>query len=411
MNSPRFIWALLILIIFITGITNEALHAQFLIHVDAGAMDRQNCIIAVNFPAPVDEGVYRMKTEGQNQVLIQVDAHNTGRFILESLKAGSIQQFSLDTTDVLHSSKSQANLVSVSLKERIAEVSVSGKPVLAYYVKNSLPPHYIDPSISRGGYIHPLYSPSGIPLTTHMDSSRHPHHLGVWSPWTNTRFNGNTPDFWNLPEGTAKIYVSDTLDAIQQGPVFGGLTNRHFYADITDNVPVMALNEQWELTMYQLPNENAYRMFDLNLEQSANTSAPLILPEYHYGGMAFRGHSDWNQPENVSFLTSEGYDRQTGNETRARWAAMWGNVDGKKAGVAILSHPSNPRAPQPIRIHPETPYFVFAPIQLGEMIIKPGNPYQASYRFITFDGEPDTEKIDQLWQNFAYPPGIFVEIK
>lgn len=410
MNTHRIIWLLSLLMLFFIG-PAETLVAQFRIHVHAEAFERLNSVISVQFPASIDQGVYRMESNKGHTVHVQVDTKNKGRFVLRKLKAGSSVKFSLDSTNILTTPFSQADIVSVSLKKRTADLSVAGKTVLSYYVKNSLTPEYIDPAISRGGYIHPLYSPSGVPLTTHMDSSLHPHHLGVWSPWTNIKFNGNTPDFWNLPEGTAKIYVSDSLDAIRQGPVFGGLANRHFYADISNNVPVMALNEQWKVRVYQLPENSGYRMVDLQLVQTTNTSNPLILPEYHYGGMAFRGHTDWNNPDNVSFVTSEGFNRQTGNETRARWAAMWGTINGRKAGVAILGHPSNPRAPQPVRIHPETPYFVFAPVQLGEMVIKPGDPYRATYRFITFDGEPDIEQIDQLWKNFAYPPTTFVEIK
>src|SRR5699024_11774880 len=60
----------------------------------------------------------------------------------------------------------------------------------------------------------------------------------------------------------------------------------------------------------------------------------------------------------VSFLTSKGYNRNNGNKTRARWVHIGGTVNGKLVGVAILGHPDNFRAPQPVRINPETPYMV-----------------------------------------------------
>src|SRR5699024_451082 len=138
---------------------------------------------------------------------------------------------------------------------------------------------------------------------------------------------------------------------------------------------------------------------------------PLVLPEYHYGGMAFRGHKNWDDPEKVTFLTSEGYDRSSGNETRARWVHMGGMVDGQRAGIAVLSHPDNFRAPQPIRVHAETPYFVYAPMQLGEMAIEPGSPYVMRYRYVTYDGDPDPELLDRLWNDYAYPPGVTVEVQ
>src|SRR5699024_2173268 len=111
---------------------------------------------------------------------------------------------------------------------------------------------------------------------------------------------------------------------------------------------------------------------------------------------------------NVSFLTSKGYNRNNGNKTRARWVHIGGTVNGKLVGVAILGHPDNFRAPQPVRINPETPYMVFAPMQLGDMVIKPGSPYVMRYRFVTYDGKPDVERLNQLWNDYAYPVGVTV---
>ena len=75
----------------------------------------------------------------------------------------------------------------------------------------------------------------------------------------------------------------------------------------------------------------------------------------------------------------------------------------------MMGHPENFRHPQPIRIHPEIPYFNFAPTQLGKMTIVPGSPYISQYRFVTYDGEPDPEVLDRMWNDFAYPPGVTVQ--
>jgi hypothetical protein len=76
-----------------------------------------------------------------------------------------------------------------------------------------------------------------------------------------------------------------------------------------------------------------------------------------------------------------------------------------------MDYPQNFRYPQPVRIHPEEPYFVYAPMQLGEMRIEPGSPYTARYRYVTYDGEPDTELLNRLWNDYAYPPGVTVKEK
>ena len=93
---------------------------------------------------------------------------------------------------------------------------------------------------------------------------------------------------------------------------------------------------------------------------------------------------------------------------RCRWCYIGGKIpgeDGKSTtgGLAILSHPSNFRSPQPVRIHPDMPYFTFSPQELGEFKIEPGTPYVSRYRIVTTDGAADKELLDRLWNDFATP--------
>jgi hypothetical protein len=46
----------------------------------------------------------------------------------------------------------------------------------------------------------------------------------------------------------------------------------------------------------------------------------------------------------------------------------------------------------------------FAPTQAGEFVIKPGEPYVARHRIVVFDGPPNREELDRLWNDYAYPP-------
>jgi hypothetical protein len=132
----------------------------------------------------------------------------------------------------------------------------------------------------------------------------------------------------------------------------------------------------------------------------------LIVHEYHYGGMAARGARGWNgQPEH-DFLTSEGFARKEGNHTRPNWVEMHGLVEGKPCGLAVFSHPANFRNPQPVRLHPQMPYFVFSPCVLGEFEIRPGVPYAARYLYFAHDGPPDGAVLKAIWQNYAEPPRV-----
>ena len=59
----------------------------------------------------------------------------------------------------------------------------------------------IKEAFRRGGYLHPIRTPSDR-LVTDDFPTNHVHHHGLWMPWTKTVFEGREPDFWNM--GTDK---------------------------------------------------------------------------------------------------------------------------------------------------------------------------------------------------------------
>jgi hypothetical protein len=118
--------------------------------------------------------------------------------------------------------------------------------------------------------------------------------------------------------------------------------------------------------------------------------------------MAIRAARSWT-PQHVDFLTSEGDNRLKGNHTRPRWCDIHGQIDGRPVGIALLTHPTNFRFPEPLRIHPTMPYMVYTPSFLGDWEIRPGMPSQTRYRFIIHDDNLSAESLEQLWQDFANP--------
>lgn len=287
-------------------------------------------------------------------------------------------------------------------------LTVAGRPLLNYQMdREALPRTGINPEIKRAGYIHPVYSPSGKIVTDDYPTN-HVHHHGIWTPWTKTKFQGRAPDFWNMQAKTgAEDFVA--LDRSWSGAVHGGFESRLKMVDLSAPAPVTALHETWRVTAYAAGP--AVQVFDLEITQECATSDPLELPKYHYGGFGFRGADAWNGPgEAALFLTSEGEtSRLKGNDTRGRWCYLGGKLDGAISGTAILGHPANFRAPQPMRLHPNMPYMSFVPQQLGEFAIEPGKPYVARFRFVVSDGAPDRAKIDAFWNGYAQPAVLKVE--
>jgi len=270
------------------------------------------------------------------------------------------------------------------------------RPVLDFQARATLPAG-VPEVYRRGGYIARVMTPGGRVVTDDFPA-KHVHHHGIWTAWTKTVFEGRQPDFWNMGDGKGRVEFIG-VDATSPTRV----RSRSRYVDMTVKPERAALEEFFDVQMR--PSLSAPRpanVFDVALTQSCVTSSPLQLSEYHYGGLGFRGRSEWDGAANCQFLTSEGItDRVKAHGTKVRWCHVSGRVDGVRAGIAILCHPSNFRAPQPIRVHPDEPFLCFAPPQGGAFTIQPGKPYQARYRFVAFEGEPNKAWLDQLWNQYA----------
>lgn len=279
--------------------------------------------------------------------------------------------------------------------------TLGGKPVATYQATaRDAPRPDLNPLFLRGGYLHPLTTPAGKVITDDY-ALNHLHHHGVWMAWTKTRYDNREPDFWNMGQGKGKVdFVS--LENTWSGPIEAGLIAKHQYTDLTGPSPIKVLDETWNVHVYQLGMP--YYVLDLECAQHTSTPLPLMLPIYHYGGLGVRGLEAWNGKDSVNFITSENEtNREAANGKPARWIAMSGAADGATAGMAILSHPENFRSPQPVRVHPSEPFISFAPQTNEAMVIEPSETYRAKYRFILFDGTPDTKLIDALWQDYAHP--------
>ena len=367
--------------------------------VDPGSSAREEAIVCFTPPAEM-KGLIGLKDSSGRLTSGQQHPNGQYYFIAGSLPSGSIQTYEI--TSGLKSDPARDAGIKAERDGTRVEFTQAGQPVFHYQAEPSdLPRANIKPEFQRGGYIHPVFTPSGRVITDDYPAD-HIHHHGIWFPWTKTKFEGRQPDFWNMGQKSGSVeFVS--LGQTWQGPVLGGFEASHRLMDLTAPAPKAALNEKWEVTVYNLGDAGVH-IFDFVSTQACAGASPLTLPKYHYGGLGFRGHWDWNGAKNTRFLTSEGEtDRVKGNETRGRWCYVGGNVKGQQAGLAILCHPSNFRAPQPMRLNPTEPFFCFAPSQLGDWEITPDKPYVSRYRFVVFDGEPDRARIDRWWHDYAHP--------
>lgn len=381
---------------------NVAAAKNYRVTVAPAEVDR--AALVVSFQLPADAGEVNTARDGQSALPVQVDVDRTARFVVPQQRAGEAREYRLEKAN-----RRPANGgVEAKADRQRVHLTINGQPVFDYTLdRDAVPRPDIKPEFKRAGYIHPVYSPSGKIVTDDYPSN-HVHHHGIWTPWTKTHFQGRSPDFWNMGGKTGKEDLA-ALDRTWDGPVHGGFEARLQMVDLSAPQPVVALNETWRVTAYNGPAD--VRVFDLVVTQTCATTDAVELPKYHYGGFGFRGADAWNGPGDAAlYLTSEGItDRIKGNDTRGRWCYLGGKLGDGIAGTAILGHPDNFRAPQPMRLHNNMPYMSFVPQSLGDFAIEPGKPYVARFRFVVSDGAPDRAKIDAYWNGYAVPAKIILQ--
>ncbi len=375
--------------------------------IDAGGMDRLHSIADFEWPASLGVNGDQLFASEDGQHLVRV-RNGMATLLVRKIPAGQSMEIRVERMDP---SRVMSAISAIHHDGRLSFLSAAGQTPVEYLTRVELPEGRgeIDPLYHRAGYLHPVRTPSGVVISDDYPEA-HTHHHGIWFPWTKTVFQDRHPDFWNMGGGTGRVEFT-ALDSFHNGPVYAGFSTRHRFIDMTADPEVTALHETWTVRVYApLQDPVPCHIFDLHSVQFCATESPLILPEYRYGGLGFRGHEQWNGVENCHFLTSNGEtDRIKAHATRANWCHIGGQVDGRWAGMAILCHPDNFRSPQPMRIHPHEPFFNFAPSQAGDWAIEPGKPHVSRYRFVVTDGKPDPEFLNRLWNDYATPPSVTVK--
>lgn len=367
--------------------------------IEAGPHHRINTVFTVPTPDDVPENP-GLKTADGKILPLQLSDDGTATFILPELAAAKTAEFTL-----VSMGKAAAEKAVALEKDGGFSLTVAGKAAAGFVgVLKELPRADIDPVFLRGGYLHPLATPTGNIVTDDYPAN-HIHHHGIWTAWTNTVFQGRKPDFWNMGARKGKVDCK-AVGFSWSGAVHAGLEAENEYTDLTTGEPVVALNESWTVKAFAVTGrENPHHLLELVFVHTMAGDDDMELPQYRYGGLGVRGRAEWEGVGNVAFLTSEGItDRAEADAKPARWIAMSGSAAEGKAGIAILGHPENFRAPQPIRVHPSEPFVSFAPQIAGDMKIRHGEEYRSAYRFVVFDGEPDKELLDRLWHDYAEPP-------
>jgi hypothetical protein len=370
------------------------------VQIAAGSVTRRNTPVSFKLTEPRSGAAYALAGAAGATLPLQV-TNGTAWVLISELAAGTTASYRFVEITA------PSGGVTAERQGEDVQVLSRGQPMIRYVGgAGVLPGGDIRPIFQRGGYIHPVRTPSGRVVTGDYPAD-HRHHHGIWFAWTKTAFQGREPDFWNMGDAKGRVEF-EALDNTWNGAVHAGFEARHRYVDLTSGAPITVLREEWLTRVFDSPPRSTSYVFDVEVRQINVADAPLILPEYHYGGIALRGAIDFVPPDNVAFLTSEGKDRKTGDAAPSRWAYIAGTVNGARAGVAVLAHSKNFRAPEPMRIHPTDPYLCYAPSRSGDWAIPPKGTHTARYRFVAFDGTPEPAELERLWRDYVDPPVVTV---
>jgi hypothetical protein len=375
--------------------------APIRITVEAGKYARLDTPVSVTLPAAPAGPFLLTETTGTKRTPVpsQLEAGDPPRLtwiLAGKTAAKAVRTFELGPGEIV-----VTRGVTVKKDDKTLEITTGNVQALRYHHAPVPPPKGVDAKYTRSGFIHPLWSPAGAELTR-IHPKDHWHHLGLWSPWTNTTFEGRHVDFWNLKKGDGTVRFSK-FESLTSGPVFGGFRAAQEHVNLSaPGGEKVALNEKLDVRVWRA-GEGGW-LCDYVSTQRCASKSPLTLNKYRYGGFGFRGTEQWNKT-NSDYLTSEGKTRKNGHGTQSRWCLVYGKTDKGPAGVLFLSHPENHAHPEPMRIWPQGEvFFNYCPIQKAPWTLKPGSDYVLRYRMMVYDGKMTAEEAERVWRDFAEPP-------
>lgn len=297
------------------------------------------------------------------------------------------------------------NLVSFKDNGSSIIAKVGGKPVFQYNYKTQFPPKGKPDYYQRSGFIHPVFSPAGDTITEGFPN-QHTHHHGVFSAWVNTTYNGKQIDFWNQQKQEGTVIFKDLI-SLKKRDTTAEIKAKHHHIAFINNDTIPILEEIWTITVYNSRNPFVW---DIAIEQKNITEYPLLLNQYHYGGMAFRGRDQWNYkiPDNVNLevereygiRTDEEKSRLESNHTQPKWVSMYGKEDNQSMSLTVHPFSNNANLPEFVRIHPEMPYFCFTPVVQEGFSLEPGEIFKTKYRIINSGYPPSTKDINFFVEKF-----------
>lgn len=278
-------------------------------------------------------------------------------------------------------------------------ITIDGKPFSDYMFADGVGLPYTRP------FFTPVHSADGTIVTSDQFNAPpdakgkkpdHPHHRSVWV----AQGDVNGADQWAIkPDGSNPKQLHLGFAKIDKD---GWVQNLEW----EDNNHKPVLKETRTIKIMVL--DDGSRAIDLKSDFTAIED--VTFGDTKEAGMAaVRMSKELSKDENVALSTGAQGEKASWGKA-AKWSDIAGPVNGKPYGVAILDHPSNPRAPSRwhIRAYGLNGANIFGlsefdklPKHSGDLKLEKGKSLTFHYRIIFHESLTKDAKLDEKWAEFA----------
>lgn len=301
-------------------------------------------------------------------------------FLFIALSAASIVPLSAQTTVVAGSSAIEARR--------------EGQTVFRYVMRKGSEPGSVSPSAC---YFHPITTPSGLVMTD-VGPDDHPHHRGIFLAWLDLKDATAAGDFW----GWGKY--APTEDRVIVNSSTGGVSSSGGAVSFRANNQWSAAGEPMLSEVINarfVPGKDGW-VYDLDYRLTPKTD--VTLGKHAFSGFAVRLRKDlplvaWDLAGPVK-LPSPSHLNPESDWPDRPWYAFEMTVDSnRKAGLAVLSHPTNPAT----LWHNVASIGLLNPciIARDPVTLKAKEPLFLRYRIVTFDGPVPSAFLNRLAEEYA----------
>jgi hypothetical protein len=251
-------------------------------------------------------------------------------WVVESLAAGQERQYAL---------------VEAPQPAPAAEVDVrqEAESSIAVRVGKGLFTRYLYGSEASKPCLYPVIGPFGQGVTRAWpleevpgDSTDHPHHRSLFVAWGDV----NGSDNWSEEKGHGRT-VHRSFGGILSGCVLGRIVSLN---DWLDSAGRRLMQDRREFTFYNVPS--SFRLVDVSVTFHAS-EGDVRFGDTKEGGLISLRVATAMEVRNTGRIENAigGINEAETWGKRASWCDYSGYVGGRRVGVAVFDHPSNPRYP------------------------------------------------------------------